>query len=104
MSYNRIITRLCLNTGCKTAFGRFCFLPLSSFPKDHLLNVWAYIYGFNLYNGALKGTPYKWLNLQTFSQNLRPADQVSKVKFFTAQVDRRFNDPQQPARQRLYWR
>ncbi len=26
------------------------------------------------------------------------------MKFFTAQVDRRFNDPQQPVRQRLYWR
>jgi uncharacterized LabA/DUF88 family protein len=29
---------------------------------------------------------------------------LTRVKFFTAQVDRRFNDPQQPVRQRLYWR
>ncbi len=68
------------------------------------MNIWAYIDGFNLYNGALKNTPYKWLDLQAFSQSLRPSDQVTKVKYFTAQVDRRFNDPQQPVRQRLYWR
>ena len=90
--------------GCEAAFGRFCFFYPSFSFKDRPLNIWAYIDGFNLYNGALKGTPPKWLDLETFSQRLRPADQVSKVKFFTAQVDPRFNDPQQPVRQRLYWR
>jgi uncharacterized LabA/DUF88 family protein len=68
------------------------------------LNIWAYIDGFNLYNGALKGTPYKWLDLQAFSQSLRPMDAVSKVKFYTAQVNARPNDPGQPFRQLLYWR
>ena len=68
------------------------------------MKIWAYIDGFNLYNGALKGTSYKWLDLQTFSQILRPTDQVSKVKFFTAKVNARHNDPNQPLRQMLYWR
>ena len=68
------------------------------------MNIWAYIDGFNLYNGALKNTPYKWLDLQAFSQNLRPTDTVSKVKFFTAKVNARPNDPDQPFRQMLYWR
>jgi len=69
-----------------------------------LLNIWAYIDGFNLYNGALKSTPYRWLDLQSFSQNLRPTDNVSKVKFFTAKVNARPNDPDQPVRQMRYWR
>ena len=69
-----------------------------------IVNIWAYIDGFNLYNGALKNTPYRWLNLQVFSQSLRPTDHVSRVKFFTAKVNARPNDPAQPLRQMLYWR
>jgi uncharacterized LabA/DUF88 family protein len=68
------------------------------------LNISVYIDGFNLYNGALKGTSYRWLDLHAFAVKLCPADNVIKVKFFTAQVDRRFDDPQQPVRQRIYWR
>jgi len=64
----------------------------------------VYIDGFNLYNGALRGTAFKWLDLHAFSEKLCPGYQVKKIKFFTAQVDRRFDDPQQPVRQRLYWR
>jgi len=68
------------------------------------LLLWVYIDGFNLFNGALKNTPYKWLDLQSFSEQSFPGDRVTKIKFFTAQVDRRIDDPQQPIRQRLYWR
>lgn len=69
-----------------------------------LLNIWAYIDGFNLYNGALRNTPYKWLDLQALSQHLRPTDSVSKVKYFSAKVNARPDDPNQPLRQMLYWR
>ena len=68
------------------------------------MNIWAYIDGFNLYNGALKRTTHKWLDLQAFTQGLRPTDRVSKVKFFTAKVDARPDDPDQPLRQMVYWR
>jgi hypothetical protein len=80
------------------------FVYLSSVLQETPLNIWAYIDGFNLYNGALKGTLYKWLDLQAFSQSLRPTDQVVRVKFFTAKVNARPNDPDQPLRQMLYWR
>ncbi len=91
--------------GCETAFGRFCiFRYPPQPPQDTTLNVWAYIDGFNLYNGALKGTSYKWLNLHSFSQSLRPTDNVSHVKYFTARVNVRPGDPGQPNRQQLYWR
>jgi len=45
-----------------------------------------YIDGFNLYYGALKGTPHKWLNLQKYFQMLRPADDIRSIKYFTAMV------------------
>lgn len=68
------------------------------------MNIWVYRDGFNLYNGALKNTAYKRLDLHAFSQSLRPTDQVQTVKFFTAKVNVRPNDPDQPIRQMLYWR
>lgn len=68
------------------------------------MNIWAYMDGFNLFNGALRGTPHKWLDLQAFAQSLRPTDTISQVKFFSAKVNARPNDPDQPIRQLLYWR
>ncbi len=72
--------------------------------QESSLIIWAYIDGFNLYNGALKGTPYKWLDLHEFTSKLRPTDTISQVKFFSAKVNSRPNDPDQPIRQMLYWR
>jgi uncharacterized LabA/DUF88 family protein len=72
--------------------------------KGLTVDLWAYVDGFNLYNGALKNTTYRWLNLHTFAEKLCLGHSGTKVKFFTAQVNRRFDDPQQPVRQRLYWR
>ena len=63
----------------------------------------AYIDGFNLYNGLLKDTCCKWLNLLTFCRNLRPELQIIQVKFFTALVERRTQDPDQVDRQLTYW-
>ena len=61
--------------------------------------------GFNLYNGALRGTAHKWLDLVALSQQLLlPTDVVERVKFFTAQVERRPGAPDQQMRQRIYWR
>lgn len=36
------------------------------------MNTIVYIDGFNLYYGAVKGTPYKWLDLQALCQMLLP--------------------------------
>jgi len=47
----------------------------------------VYIDGFNLYFGCLKGTPYRWLNLWEFAQNIATAQaEVSAVRYFTARV------------------
>lgn len=46
----------------------------------------VYIDGFNLYYGALKGTPHKWLNLERYFTMLRPNDDLRAIKYFTALV------------------
>lgn len=63
-----------------------------------------YIDGFNLYYGAVKGTPYKWLDFRAvFAALLQPQHRVTAIKYFTAQVSGK-RDPQQPIRQQTYWR
>lgn len=64
----------------------------------------VYVDGFNLYYGALKGTPYRWLNLQMLCQLLLPQHQVVAIKYFTAKVSARPHDPGQPTRQQTYLR
>lgn len=71
-----------------------------------LLNVIfrAYIDGFNLYNGAIRRTGHKWLDLAALCQALRPNDQLERVVYCTAQVESRPDNPHAPLRQRVYWR
>jgi len=64
----------------------------------------VYVDGFNLYYGAIKKTPYRWLNLLTMCRLLFPNDQINKIKYFTARVSARPSDPDQPIRQATYWR
>jgi hypothetical protein len=46
----------------------------------------VYIDGFNLYYGALKGTPHKWLDLDRYFRLLRPNDDLQYIRYFTAMV------------------
>ena len=66
----------------------------------------VYIDGFNLYYGCLKGTTHKWLDLALFCQASfpRPRNQINRIRYFTAHVNARPNDPQQPIRQQTYLR
>jgi uncharacterized LabA/DUF88 family protein len=64
----------------------------------------VYVDGFNLYYGAVKGTPFKWLNILRLCQLLLPKNQIVQLKYFTAAVTGRAKDPGQPNRQRLYLR
>lgn len=59
---------------------------------------------FNLYFGALKDTPYKWLDLEKMCQLLLPNNAITSIKYFTAKISARPNDPQQPVRQQIYLR
>lgn len=63
-----------------------------------------YIDAFNLYYGCLKGTGFKWLNLQRFCELHFPADVIAAIHYCTARVKARPTDPQQPIRQQTYLR
>ena len=65
-----------------------------------------YIDAFNLYYGCLKRTPYRWLDLNRLSRALLPAAKhdILAIKYYTARVSARPNDPDQPTRQQLYLR
>ena len=65
----------------------------------------AYVDGFNLFYGSLKGTPYKWLHLCAyFERTLPPHCVLVGVKYFTARVSPSANDPFSPGRQDVYLR
>jgi len=65
---------------------------------------YVYIDGFNLYYGALKGTPYKWLDISKMVQSILPRNSILQIKYFIARVSGRPNDPDQPLRQQIYLR
>ncbi|NOT00799.1 MAG: NYN domain-containing protein [Phycisphaerales bacterium] len=53
----------------------------------------VYIDGFNLYYGAVRGGPHKWLDLQKYFTLLRQGDDLRRIYYFTAiiQGSRRSN-------------
>jgi uncharacterized LabA/DUF88 family protein len=63
-----------------------------------------YIDGFNLYYGCLKRTPYKWLNIAKLAQELLPNDSIETIKYFTARVSARPQNPSAPIDQQVYLR
>ncbi len=69
------------------------------------MRVNVYIDGFNLYYGALKGQPYRWLNLLEYAQTLlHPSDTVNRLHYFTARVKAQPGDPNARSRQDVYLR
>ena len=45
-----------------------------------------YIDGFNLYYGAVKNTPWKWLDIERYFSLLLPDDDIQIIKYFTAKI------------------
>ena len=64
----------------------------------------VYIDGFNLYYRALKDTPYRWLDLRKLAETVFPQDDIHRVCYFTARLDARPGNPNQPRRQLIYLR
>ncbi|MCY4112992.1 MAG: NYN domain-containing protein [Chloroflexi bacterium] len=64
----------------------------------------VYIDGFNLYYRALKDTPFRWLDLRRLAETLFPGDSINRVCYFTARLDVRPGNPNQPRRQLIYLR
>jgi len=64
----------------------------------------VYVDGFNLYYGAVKNTPYHWLDISAMCRLLLPKDNIHRIKYFTALVDPRPSDPHQRVRQETFLR
>lgn len=64
----------------------------------------VYVDGFNLYYRALRGTSYKWLDLEALFDHLLPQYEVTKIYYFTADIRAKANpnDPTAPDRQKAY--
>ena len=45
-----------------------------------------YVDGFNLYYGAVKNTPHKWLDLQRYFSLIRQNDDIQLIRYFTAPI------------------
>jgi uncharacterized LabA/DUF88 family protein len=68
------------------------------------MRTYVYIDGFNFYYGAVKNTPYKWLDFKRLLQHLLdPKHQLLSIKYFTAIVTGKI-DPAQPVRQETFIR
>jgi hypothetical protein len=64
----------------------------------------VYIDGFNLYYRALKGTSYKWLDIEAMSRVAMPSScTIERVNYYTAHISGRV-DPHAPRRQHAYLR
>ena len=65
----------------------------------------VYVDGFNLYYGALKDSPYKWLNLDALSRVVIPGHPAPVlIRYFTARVHSPPWDHQKNVRQNVYLR
>lgn len=64
----------------------------------------VYVDAFNLYYGCLKGTPYRWLDLGALCARLLPKDRINRIRYFTATVSARPDNPDAPQRQQVYLR
>ncbi|MCZ7602393.1 MAG: NYN domain-containing protein [Melioribacteraceae bacterium] len=63
-----------------------------------------YIDGFNFYYGAVKNTPYKWLDFKSLFQKLLAShNQIVQIKYFTALVSGKYNS-QKPIKQQTFLR
>ena len=63
-----------------------------------------YVDGFNLYYGAAKYTPYKWVNLAELCVRVLPGLDIHRIRYFTALVKSLPTDSHTGLRQRIYIR
>lgn len=69
------------------------------------MRTYIYVDAFNLYYGALRHTPYRWLDIETLCRNLlNPKHSIERIKYFTALVTSRPSDLSQHVRQQVYIR
>lgn len=71
-------------------------------PQNNKPKCSVYIDGYNWYHAVFKHYPaWKWFNLQSFFEALRPHDNVSSIKLFSAWMD---HDSDARERQERYFK
>jgi uncharacterized LabA/DUF88 family protein len=65
---------------------------------------YIYIDALNFYYGAVKRTNNKWVDLEALAQHLVPQDQVTMIRYFTANVKQRWPGDRAHERQNVYLR
>jgi hypothetical protein len=68
------------------------------------MKTYVYVDGFNLYYGAVRHTPYKWLNIRELCERLFPKNEIACIRYFTALVKGTPDDPGKPQRQQTFIR
>jgi uncharacterized LabA/DUF88 family protein len=71
-------------------------LPSAASPTN------VYIDGFNLYYGCLKGSAFKWLDLEALCTKLLPSNDIRQIHYCTARIKARPDNVQAPTRQGVY--
>lgn len=84
--------------------GREATFKVASVFPEIMLATNVYVDGFNLYYGALKGTPYRWLDILRLCKLLLPNETITSIKYFTAKVKAKESNPSQAQRQQFYLR
>ena len=69
-----------------------------------LIRINVYIDGLNLYYRALRGTPYRWLDIGKLARLLLPRHDLGRIHYFTTLAANRPGDPTQAQRQQAYLR
>lgn len=65
----------------------------------------VYIDGFNLYYGIIDTKkPYKWLDVGTLCRHILQGHTINRIRYFTARITPRPDDPDQALRQDVYLR
>lgn len=65
----------------------------------------VYVDGYNLYYGALKGGPFRWLDVAAMCRAaLQKEHDICRIRYFTALVKPRADNPQVHNRQQAYLR
>ncbi len=68
------------------------------------MKTFVYIDGFNLYYGALRGSPFRWIDLLQMARLTLPKNDVRRVTLFTARVSPLPHDRDAPNRQKAYFK
>jgi hypothetical protein len=73
--------------------------------KSPRLRTIVYVDGFNLYYGCLKDTAERWLDVGALCERMLTRDsEIVGIKYFTARVKGRPDNPHAAQRQQIYFR